>query len=269
LHLISKEMPMPANWKLLYGSAIGSSHERAGEPCQDYAHGRVFLVGTSPVLIVACADGAGSASHAQIGAKLACLTFLHAVSVSLEDGLRVADITQWHILQWYEKARRRLSLEACVCNKDLRDFACTLLTAIVSDDTGIFSQIGDGVIVIREGDCYQAVFWPQSGEYANTTYFLTGADFGERLTFRSLGQRVDELALLTDGLQPLALHYASRAVHAPFFVPMFQSLRQNLNAEELEGPLRQFLNSQPVNDRTDDDKTLFLATRRLSTDDSP
>src|SRR6266545_4390233 len=106
---------MPASWKLLYGSAIGTSHDRRREPCQDYAQGRAFVVGKSPVLIVACADGAGSASHAQVGAKLACLTFLHAVSVQLEDGLRVPEITNKRMLQWQEQARKRLSLEACVC----------------------------------------------------------------------------------------------------------------------------------------------------------
>jgi hypothetical protein len=88
------------------------------------------------------------------------------------------------------------------------------------------------------------------------------------LGFRSLEQRVDELALFTDGLQPLALHYASRTVHAPFFVPMFDSLRRSTDIDGLESPLKQFLKSKPVIDRTDDDKTLMLATRRSFSDDA-
>ena len=48
--------------------------------------------------------------------------------------------------------------------------------------------------------------------------------------------------------------------------PMFASLRQAASPEELEGPLRQFLDSRPVNDRTDDDKTLMLATHRPAPD---
>jgi hypothetical protein len=196
------------------------------------------------------------------------LAFLRAASAPLENGLRVPEITDRHVLHWHEQTRGRLSLEACLCNLDLRDFACTLLTAIVGHDGAVFSQIGDGVIVVRDGDRYHTAFWPQAGEYANTTYFLSGTGFEERLAFRSLGHGVDELALLTDGLQPLALHYASRSVHAPFFDPMFQSLRKALHPEELEGPLRQFLHSKPVNDRIDDDKTLVLATRRSPDDDS-
>jgi hypothetical protein len=138
----------------------------------------------------------------------------------------------------------------------------------VGDDAVVFSQIGDGAIVYRDGDGFTTAFWPQTGEYANTTFFLTSPDFEEKLAFRSLGQRVDELALFTDGLQPLALHYASRTVHAPFFVPMFDSLRRSTDIDNLEGPLQQFLKSKPVIDRTDDDTTLMLATRQPLSDDA-
>jgi hypothetical protein len=257
---------MSGTWKTLFGSACGTSHERRGEPCQDYAHGRTFHVGESSILILACADGAGSATHAQIGARLACLSFIHAAAVPLENGLRIADITNRHVTYWHQQARQRLSMEACVSNLNLGNFACTLLTTILGQDSAVFSQIGDGAIVVGDGSAYRTVFWPQSGEYANTTFFLTGECFEEQLEFRSYNQPVDELALLTDGLQPLALHYASRSVHAPFFAPMFQSLRTCLDPEQLEGPLRQFLDSKHVNGRTDDDKTLVLATRRSPTD---
>jgi hypothetical protein len=219
------------------------------------------------MFVAACADGAGSASHAQLGAKLACLGILRAASAQLEAGLRVPDVTAQHVQAWHEETRARLSMEACVLNLDLRDFACTLLTAVVGPEGAVFSQIGDGAIVVGEGNGYQAVFWPQSGEYANTTFFLTGADFKERVAFRSFTCAVDELALLTDGLQPLALHYATRSVHGPFFAPMFKSLRKTDQPEELEGPLLDFLNSKPVNDRTDDDKTMILATRRPPAND--
>jgi hypothetical protein len=71
-----------------------------------------------------------------------------------------------------------------------------------------------------------------------------------------------DLALLTDGLQMLALNYSEGRVHDPFFRPMFNLLRDSETGETLEQPLIVFLDSKRVNDRTDDDKTLFLATRR-------
>jgi hypothetical protein len=259
---------MPA-WKLLYGSAAGTSHERLGDPCQDYAHGVILAAGNSAVLVAACADGAGSAFQASLGARLACLGFIRVASEALRDGLPVRDIDVQRVLGWLERVRGVMSLEACLRNLELGDLACTLLTGIIGEDAAVFSQVGDGAIVYREGEGLQTVFWPQAGEYASTTFFLTGRDFRERLAFRSLGQRVDELAVLTDGLQPLALHYASRTVHTPFFEPMFEAIRRTAEVEDLEAPLRQFLISKPVNDRTDDDKTLVLATRRPFANDAP
>ena len=166
---------MADDWKLLFGSAKGTSHERTGEPCQDFALCRHFRVGTTPILVATCADGAGSAIRAQIGARLACTTFLNLAVTAIADGLPIVDIDSQHVRHWLGLARARLSLEACLSNLDLHDFACTLLTAISSPEGSVFSQIGDGAIVIRKDQGYEVVFWPQSGEFANTTNFLTGA----------------------------------------------------------------------------------------------
>ena len=73
------------------------------------------------------------------------------------------------------------------------------------------------------------------------------------------------MALLTDGLQGLALRFDTREAHGPFFEPMFARLRAEGEGEpeSLREELRAFLGSAPVNQRTDDDKTLVLATRLL------
>ena len=91
--------------------------------------------------------------------------------------------------------------------------------------------------------------------------FVTDPEFTSALEVEIWHERVDELALLTDGLQPLALHYSTRRTHQPFFAPMFERLRASQPGEGLAGALRQFLSSAAVNARTDDDKTLVLATR--------
>jgi hypothetical protein len=69
------------------------------------------------------------------------------------------------------------------------------------------------------------------------------------------------MAMLTDGLQMIALDYATKKPHLPFFGPLFSKLRSATNADELEPSLRDFLGSSRVNERTDDDKTLIVATR--------
>src|SRR5579884_307004 len=177
---------MTPPWKLLCGSVVGTSHERRGEPCQDYAHGVLLAAGESPVLVAACADGASSAAHAAVGARLACLGMVRVACEALRAGLPAPDVDARCLLRWHERVRGALSLEASLRNLELHDLACTLLTAVVGEDAAAFAQIGDGAIVYGEGGTYRTVFWPQAGEYASTTFFLTGRDFEERLAFRVL-----------------------------------------------------------------------------------
>jgi hypothetical protein len=143
-----------------------------------------------------------------------------------------------------------------------RDFACTLLFVLADDTTSAFVQVGDGAIVIHREDEYVPVFWPETGEYANCTFFVTDNEAVEHIQY-AVDARVDEVGLLTDGLQSLALRYDMRTAHAPFFRPMFQRLRREVDTEspELFEAMREFLDSTAVNARTDDDKTLLLATR--------
>jgi hypothetical protein len=189
------------------------------------------------------------------------LGLVHTAVSALEEGLEVAKIGRALIESWHDRIRRRLSLEACLRNIGIREFASTLLTAVVGPESCVFSQLGDGAIVIGGPSGYQPVFWPQSGEYASTTFFLTGDDYQEHLQVVESSEPPDTLAMFTDGLQHLALHFASRSAHGPFFAPMFTALRTAGNPEDLGDPLRQFLASPSVCDRTDDDKTLLLATR--------
>ena len=147
--------------------------------------------------------------------------------------------------------------------RDLREFSCTLLVALVDGASAAFFQIGDGAIVYRGADGgYVPALWPQSGEYANCTFFVTDDTAADRVQ-AAWAESVHEVALLTDGLQALALRFDRREAHAPFFEPMFARLRrdQGATAERLDRELRAFLDSPAVNQRTDDDKTLVLLTR--------
>jgi hypothetical protein len=75
--------------------------------------------------------------------------------------------------------------------------------------------------------------------------------------------KINEVALFSDGLQRLALSFEQRTPHTPFFEPMLKVLRSKepLDCAALDGQLAGFLDSPQVNERTDDDKTLVLASR--------
>jgi len=79
-----------------------------------------------------------------------------------------------------------------------------------------------------------------------------------------LQETIKEIAIFTDGLQLLTLNNESLSVHQPFFQDLFKWLRMATQEEHLQvlgRKLGEYLNSEPINNRTDDDKTLFLATR--------
>ncbi|MFO0841874.1 MAG: PP2C family serine/threonine-protein phosphatase [Gemmataceae bacterium] len=245
---------MAGRWSVLHASVAGTSHQRRGQPCQDAA----FAGEEGDVLVAACADGAGSAVRAEEGAKLACRS---AVLAALSDIRGGFPLHLDRLRGWVDQARVRLSHEACVNNVPSRDYACTLLIAVVWGQGGLFAQVGDGAIVVRHNHDYHPIFWPRSGEYANQTSFLTDADFEDTLLLDEVAGPIDRLALFSDGLQRLALHEATRSVHVPFFAPLFDRLAAVEDAATLEVPLRKWLASDAVNQRTDDDKTLLLATR--------
>jgi hypothetical protein len=251
-------------WRYVYASVPGVAHRASGVECQDVGAAQLApMTGADPALALVAADGAGSAAKASIGAQLACRTFLAECAAWLstataEEWTRAAAERLLHSIQ------TALIQRAAQENQPVREFACTLLGAVVAADRALFLQIGDGAIVIGIGDDYHPVFWPQTGEYVNETWFVTDPNAAARLEFATLAEPIAEIALLTDGLQPLALHYQNRQAHAPFFRPLFQRLRAVPEPgcpADLMSALERFLDAPPLNQRTHDDKTLILASR--------
>jgi len=223
--------------------------------------------GGSEVLVAVASDGAGSATLAQLGSRLACDLFVDEVKSHVEGGNTRALLSDNFIADWIGKFRRMAVGWSRADSARIQDFACTLLAAVVWSDRAVYFQIGDGAIVVSRRDepnRYTVVCWPQQGEYANTTNFLTDTDVTEKVFREVKSGAIDEVAIFTDGIQRLALDYRARSAHAPFFAPLFAWLRPRGggHSRELSDSLTVYLNSEKINSRTDDDKTLILATRR-------
>ncbi len=257
-------------WRYAFASVAGTSHSRGDVPCQDASVCQVFATAAgAPVLVALVADGAGSASRSAAGAQLACALLLEEIATLLQTGESIARMDRDFVVAWLTHFQHAVAERAEAEGGTSRDFACTLLAAIVSDEAAIFFQVGDGAIVVAdpdEPDEYGWIFWPQRGEYENVTVFITDPRAAEYLEHEIGTRSFPEIALFTDGLQRLALHFASASVHNPFFRPIFPPLRAGSPGylPELSAALARFLDSPAVNGRTDDDKTLVLATRRAA-----
>jgi hypothetical protein len=149
----------------------------------------------------------------------------------------------------------------------LRDYATTLLVALMRGQRFCAAQVGDGAIVVMAGDEIETVTVPDHGEYINESTFLSSADYLDRaqVVVRDSAE-IEGIGLLSDGLQLLALDLQTGQAFAPFFRPLFRfAARPEADPSEL----RDFLASSRVCARTDDDKTLVLAVRSCPATDEP
>lgn len=238
----------------------GTSHVRNDLPCQDASWATKLFVDSVEFYLAACADGAGSATFAREGARLATESAVKRAVSDLETTRGIPDDPAAWLRTLALHVRGEVLDEAARQERTGREYACTFLMAVVGPACACFVQIGDGAIVVARPGGLEPVFWPESGEYINTTHFLTDENAAHHVQTCHLDERIDQLAMFTDGLQQLALNFASRTAHGPFFEPMLDALAQH-DSDTLNVELLSFLESNAVNARTDDDKTLLLAVR--------
>lgn len=208
------------------------------------------------------ADGAGSAPAGGRGAQAVTQAVARFLG-QLPEGPAVTD-TQ--LVDAYRYARGQLEILAEDEGMPLAHLATTLVMVVATDASVWALQLGDGLIAYRaDGADWQWVFWPQRGEFVNATHFVTDPESETYLQVTTLPTACLGLALLTDGLEPLALDYQARRVVSGFFAPIEAALSAATTPAalaDLHAGLVGFLSGPRVQARTDDDVTLVLATLR-------
>ena len=265
----------PANderpWRYAHASVVGRSHVASATPCQDASACEVLYLAGASTLFGIVSDGAGSAPLSQIGARFACEVILDEARAALASGGGVGALDEEFARGSLERFQHALARVARRAGRPTRDFACTLLWAAVDEQRAAFAQVGDGAIVVAAATPagspprgYEWVFWPQQGEYVNTTNFAHDERAFRSMQFGAAEERIEELALFSDGLQGLVLDVRARTAHQRFFEPMFVAMRwaEPGRSDNLCRSLQRFLASPSIERRTDDDKSLILASRR-------
>jgi hypothetical protein len=254
-------------WAAISASVRGTSHKANGTPCQDACEVLACKIGEHDVLLAAIADGAGSASHSHIGSREAVQVLLRLASREITNPSVVDAVL---VRTWYQHVLEHLATFSEREGVEIGQLACTLLFAAVWRTGGIFAQVGDGAWVVDHEGKLGIGTWPETGEYANVTVFLTSrgaldlnADQRPKhLQVRRLEGTINSLAGFTDGLQMLALDFVRQIPFEPFFQILFTPLRETPDQTQLIAPLQQMLASDPIVSRTDDDTSLVLAVWR-------
>ena len=148
--------------------------------------------------------------------------------------------------------------------KDVREFASTLVGAVVGEKTAVFYQVGDGGAVFStcgKPESYRFGIEPEDAEYVNMTNFITDETASESLRFVLIEEAIEDLILFSDGIYAVAVDYQKNKPHEPFLMPMIAPLRNGNSINGLNEKLENFLSSPKLNEKTDDDKTIILASR--------
>ncbi len=234
---------------------MGTSHKTTNTPCQDAHAIETLTVNGEELTFIAISDGAGTAIHADRGSSFAVNEWIKLAHDGLISGEAIGEQS---LGAWALQVRANLTDLATAEGNSVGDYSCTLLGAIVSNTSAWLFQVGDGAWITRSGEVFEAQTWPFQGEYAGETIFITSAE-AERHFQIKLSERIDALAGFTDGLERLALSFSEKAVHGPFFAGMLAALKER-EIEVMRPDVEAFLTSDRVIARTDDDKTLVLAT---------
>jgi len=251
------------DWHVVAASVPGVKHIKVGKALEDAMAFRKRY----GILMVAMADGAGSAKFGRQGAEIAVSKGLECLNRAFprkcnRNRLYSRILNHRALLGALKETTKAIEENALANGLPTQDFACTLLLLIATQKTIAVAQVGDGAIIGRQrGGDLIALTRPQTGEYINTTYFITTEKSQRRDYICEYQVPLSHVAVFTDGLQSLALNSASGAPFSGFFEPIFRFASDH-QGEDADIQLTQFLQSPRVADRTDDDLSLLIASLR-------
>jgi hypothetical protein len=252
-------------WSWIGACSIGTSHLARGAGCDDAAACVEIDTRNGATLVAVVSDGAGSASLSKIGSHIITRGFCRSALKFARRGGRPKDLDKEAASEWLDDLRDRIEQASLRENSPRRSFAATLVGCMAQSDGLAIVHVGDGACAIRlraEAE-WLVPSWPAQGEYASTTNFVTD-DPEPLVNVTYLKGDVAEVALFSDGLEKLALDFATKTAFTPFFSSMFKTLPDAGSGRHrrLSRDLRSFLDSPSITKRTDDDKALIMARQQ-------
>ncbi len=246
--------------KVFGGKCMGDLHVKLQTHCQDSFEHKVLPSGR---VLIAVADGLGSAAKSEIGSDLAVKTAVAEYAAISKDS-PPADLADFKetAKKTLEACRKAIETKADAEKAQPRDLACTLILVLCGEGRVWVAHVGDGAVVARIEGNLDVVSASGDSEYANEVTPLTSKAWENEVEYKTL-EKVEAVAVFTDGCQRAA--FAKRGgeltAHEKFFNPLF-NFAQKLDASEAakgRTELEALLGSPKICENSDDDKTLVIA----------
>lgn len=241
----------------LYGASVtGTSHLATETPCHDAHRYRVLPANWGYIACVS--DGMGSAKAAEIGSDVASSFIVNFLEEHLDPKMDDEEIITL-IKEGYIETHDKLLMEATTRELHVKDLNATLLVLISLDNRQFYGQVGDCSAIGKKDNEYQVLAKQQRGEYANATYSVCDLFSIENGIYEKIDGYYPMVALMTDGIESISISAKDKTVSHLFYDPFFNAfLHPNFHQKDVESALERFLNSERVNKKTDDDKTLLF-----------
>jgi len=163
-------------WMFSTAAVAGRSHEKADAPCQDAVGGRR----AGSVTALALADGAGSASQSELGARIAVSATLDLLTSSFDSVYPEVENRARETIIGTAVSQLVKAAEAAAT--PVSEFASTLIFVAVKHDLFIAGHVGDGIIACERDGQREVLSRPQRGEHVNETVFITSHSAASNLT---------------------------------------------------------------------------------------
>ena len=254
-----------AGWRVVPVSVTGSEHLRRGVENQDaFAHRS-----SGDRLVLAVADGAGSAARSATGARLAVDAACDAATaIAPPDPGRAGRAVQAR--RWAERALglfdRRLTRLIDESGGERRDYATTLLAVVARPPALVFLAVGDSFLVVEHRNAgAHLIVAPDNGTSRASTVFLTSADRASAVRCGVLEDaEITGLALCSDGMLDAVLATGPDADgRSTLLAPadFTNYLRMFADRSARPADLAERLRSPDFTASSADDKTMVLVTR--------
>lgn len=206
--------------KVVGCTVAGQKNSKSGL-CQD-----MVFIHRDPkqrVGLIALADGAGSCSFSHLGAECIVNNLKEKIENSFARYYNDNQAAKKEIIEHLKGRLRMLSQEKRI---DFKQLSSTLLFVYFkcskSSVEYIAGHVGDGVVVVTDGESTDVLSHPVRGEYANSTIFLTSEQVASNFQIYS-GRIVGKAGfmLMSDGAAE-SLYNRSSRMPAPACKKIFQ-----------------------------------------------
>jgi serine/threonine protein phosphatase PrpC len=169
-------------------SVAGPAHEAAGVPNQD----TWLSSAAAGWRVVAVADGLGSRANASEGSRAACAAAVEAVRAWRRTPAAPLDVlvALVHLLWRARVAPREPSTCATTC----------LFAALGPDGAGAAAQLGDGLVLVRDGEGLRPLRERPPGDFVNETDALGVTKQTSAWATRGFAPGARSIVLCTDGV---------------------------------------------------------------------